>query len=51
MHLGQHHPHTILGTEVGQNVNSLPGIPRMQNCTINVTFLPMSDIRYMCFVS
>lgn len=42
MYLGQHHPHTILGTVIDQNVNSLPGVPRMQNCTTDVIFLSIS---------
>lgn len=48
MYLGQHYPHTTLGTVVGQNINYVCGIPSMQNCTINVLFLSISDIRYMC---
>lgn len=51
MYLGQHHPHTILGTVIDQNVNSLPGVPRMQNCTTNVIFLSISrqKIDVFCF--
>lgn len=53
VYLGQHHPHSVLGSVVGQNLSSFPGIARVAPqlyCKCHRSFHIRHKV-YVCFLS